>query len=162
MCRSSLRGYASSIAGKRVIVRQSLDAPLSQARYWASSDLEASPEMLLVHIATRLRHRSPLWRWQGRIGLGSLSTDERDGHCVLVVRWRCWPMSSWRKNATACKCSGNVLLPSGRRGVRSSVAIDGICSAGFMNSSNPAWSLTPCMNSSQPERRRPKSANIET
>jgi DDE superfamily endonuclease len=36
-----------------VIVRQSLDAPLSQARYWASSDLEASPEMLLWHIAAR-------------------------------------------------------------------------------------------------------------
>ena len=36
-----------------VIVRQSLDAPLSQARYWASSDLEASPEMLLSHIAAR-------------------------------------------------------------------------------------------------------------
>jgi hypothetical protein len=36
-----------------VIVRQSLDAPLSQTRYWASSDLEASPEMLLAHIAAR-------------------------------------------------------------------------------------------------------------
>jgi SRSO17 transposase len=36
-----------------VIVRQSLDAPLSQARYWASSDLEAHPETLLVHIAAR-------------------------------------------------------------------------------------------------------------
>jgi len=36
-----------------VIVRQSLEAPLSQARYWASSDLEASPEMLLIHIAAR-------------------------------------------------------------------------------------------------------------
>jgi SRSO17 transposase len=36
-----------------VIVRQSLDAPLSQARYWASSDLEASPAMLLSHIAAR-------------------------------------------------------------------------------------------------------------
>jgi DDE superfamily endonuclease len=36
-----------------VIVRQSLDAPLSQARYWASSDLEASPAMLLAHIAAR-------------------------------------------------------------------------------------------------------------
>ena len=36
-----------------VIVRQSLDAPLSQARYWASSDLEASPELLLAHIAAR-------------------------------------------------------------------------------------------------------------
>jgi hypothetical protein len=36
-----------------VIVRQSLDAPLSQARYWASSDLQASPETLLSHIAAR-------------------------------------------------------------------------------------------------------------
>ncbi len=36
-----------------VIVRQSLDAPLSQARYWASSDLEATPETLLIHIAAR-------------------------------------------------------------------------------------------------------------
>jgi hypothetical protein len=36
-----------------VIVRQSWDAPLSQARYWASSDLEASPELLLAHIAAR-------------------------------------------------------------------------------------------------------------
>ncbi len=36
-----------------VIVRQSLEAPLSQARYWASSDLQASPETLLLHIAAR-------------------------------------------------------------------------------------------------------------
>jgi hypothetical protein len=36
-----------------VIVRQSLDAPLSQARYFASSDLEANTEALLVHISAR-------------------------------------------------------------------------------------------------------------
>jgi hypothetical protein len=36
-----------------VIVRQSLDAPISQARYWASSDLQASPDRLLSHIAAR-------------------------------------------------------------------------------------------------------------
>jgi DDE superfamily endonuclease len=36
-----------------VIVRQSLSAPLSQARYWASSDLEADLPTLLTHIATR-------------------------------------------------------------------------------------------------------------
>ncbi len=36
-----------------VIVRQSLDAPLSQVRYWASSDLGANPELLLAHIAAR-------------------------------------------------------------------------------------------------------------
>ena len=36
-----------------VIVRQSLDAPGSQTRYWTSSDLEAKPEILLWHIAAR-------------------------------------------------------------------------------------------------------------
>ncbi len=36
-----------------IIVRQSLDAPLAQTRYWASSDLEADLPNLLVHIATR-------------------------------------------------------------------------------------------------------------
>jgi len=36
-----------------VIVRHSLDAPLAQARYWASSDLQATPEMLLAHISAR-------------------------------------------------------------------------------------------------------------
>lgn len=36
-----------------VIVQHSLDAPLSQARYWASSDLEANTETLLAHISTR-------------------------------------------------------------------------------------------------------------
>lgn len=34
-------------------MRQSLEAPLSQARYWASSDLQADPATLLVHLATR-------------------------------------------------------------------------------------------------------------
>ena len=36
-----------------IIVRQSLDAPLSQARYWACSDLQADPETLLMHMAAR-------------------------------------------------------------------------------------------------------------
>lgn len=36
-----------------VIVRQTLSAPLSQARYWASSDLEANTEALLMHISAR-------------------------------------------------------------------------------------------------------------
>jgi hypothetical protein len=36
-----------------VIVRHSLDAPLSQARYWASSDLEATTETLLTHLSAR-------------------------------------------------------------------------------------------------------------
>ncbi len=36
-----------------IIVRHSLDAPLSQMRYWASSDLEADPATLLTHSAAR-------------------------------------------------------------------------------------------------------------
>jgi hypothetical protein len=39
--------------GLVVIVRQSLAAPLSQARDFASSDLQADLSTLLVHIATR-------------------------------------------------------------------------------------------------------------
>jgi len=36
-----------------VIVRDSLDTPLSQARFWASSDLDADLETLIHHIAAR-------------------------------------------------------------------------------------------------------------
>ena len=36
-----------------VIARESLDAPLSQASYWASCDLEADVETLLTHITSR-------------------------------------------------------------------------------------------------------------
>lgn len=52
-----------------VIVRRSLDAPVSQARYWASSDLVASPERLLKHIAAPGILKSSLvmarknWAW---------------------------------------------------------------------------------------------------
>ena len=36
-----------------VIVRESLDAPVAQARYWASSDLAADLPALLTHLAAR-------------------------------------------------------------------------------------------------------------
>ena len=36
-----------------VIIRQSLDDPMSRARFWASSDLQADVEQLLTHIAMR-------------------------------------------------------------------------------------------------------------
>jgi SRSO17 transposase len=36
-----------------IIVRHSLDALLSQTRYWASSDLDAAAATLLTHIAAR-------------------------------------------------------------------------------------------------------------
>ncbi len=45
--------------------------------------------------------------------------------------------------------------------MKSNVAIDDICSTGFMSNSNPALSLMLCMNFSRLERWRPKSANIE-
>src|SRR5436190_2528543 len=38
---------------KLVIVRQNLDDPLSEVRYWASSDLAADVQTLLRHISTR-------------------------------------------------------------------------------------------------------------
>lgn len=36
-----------------IIMRESLDDPISDARYWASSDLQASPQLLLEHISAR-------------------------------------------------------------------------------------------------------------
>ncbi len=36
-----------------IIVRESLSAPLNEARYWASSDLTADLQALITHIATR-------------------------------------------------------------------------------------------------------------
>src|SRR5947209_8899955 len=36
-----------------VIVRHALDAPLAQARFWASSDLEADAQTLLAHLSAR-------------------------------------------------------------------------------------------------------------
>src|SRR5437867_13417079 len=71
-------------------------------------------------------------------------------------------MSSSRKSATVCNNSGNAMSPLARPGVRSSVAIVDMCLIGFMGSSNLALNLTPCMNSSRPERGLLKSANIES
>src|SRR6266849_8674262 len=70
-------------------------------------------------------------------------------------------MSSWRRRATACKGSGIATSLWARLAVKSSAAIVARYSIGFMGSSNPALSLTPCMTSSPPERGLPKSANIE-
>ena len=38
---------------KLIIVRQDLDGPISQTRYWASSDLAADAQTLLTHISAR-------------------------------------------------------------------------------------------------------------
>jgi len=53
------------------------------------------------------------------------------------------------------------LSPLDRHSEKSNVAIVIICSIGFMGNSNPALSLTPCMNFSRFEPTQPKSAKIE-
>ncbi len=44
-----------------VIVRQSLDAPLSQTRYWAGSRSASQSRELALAPSNSLGHRSPLW-----------------------------------------------------------------------------------------------------
>jgi SRSO17 transposase len=70
-----------------VIVRQSLDAPLSQARSWASSDLDATPELLLAHIAAR-------WDIEVLFGDGKeeLGLDQYQlMSAIAIVRF--WPLA---------------------------------------------------------------------
>ena len=63
-----------------VIVRQSLDAPLAQARYWASSNLEADLPTLLMHIAMR-------WKIEVLFGDGKeeLGVDHYQLMSVLAI-----------------------------------------------------------------------------
>jgi hypothetical protein len=49
----------------------------------------------------------------------------------------------------------------GRPGAKSSVAIVGMCSIGFMGNSNPTLNLTPNTNFSRLEPTQPKSTKIE-
>jgi hypothetical protein len=72
-----------------VITRHSLDAPLAQARFWASSDLEADAQTLLAHLYARWEIEVQIARWQRGTRPGSLSSDERHRHPALVVRWPC-------------------------------------------------------------------------
>jgi hypothetical protein len=67
-----------------VIVRQSLDAPVSQARYWARSRPGSQSRVAALAHRCRLRYRSPFWGWQGRTGLGPVSTDECHGDRALL------------------------------------------------------------------------------
>ena len=62
-----------------VIVRQSLDAPVSQARYWASSDGEAGPQTLLLHIAAR---------WDIEVLFGDSKEESHYGSKLTLLRWR--------------------------------------------------------------------------
>jgi len=67
-----------------VIVRQELSAPLSQARYWASSDLQADLPTLLTHIATR-------WKIEVLFGAGKeelgLDHSQLMGATAIIRFW---------------------------------------------------------------------------
>jgi hypothetical protein len=70
-----------------VIVRHSLSAPLSQARYGASSDREAGAETVLAHISAR-------WDSDARFGdgkeeLGLDHSQRMSAHAVL----RLWTLA---------------------------------------------------------------------
>jgi hypothetical protein len=58
----------------------------------------------------------------------------------------------------AYKSNGTAMSALDRRSEKSSTAIVVMCSIGFMGNSNPALSLTPCMNFSRLEPTRPQSA----
>jgi hypothetical protein len=112
-------------------------------------------------ISRPLGYRGPQRLWQGRTGLGSVSSDERGRHCALLDSSDARLCLSWRKWTTASPTSGKLMSTLARPAVRFSAAIGGMCSIGFMGSSNPALNLTPCTNSARPEGVNKKSANIE-
>jgi len=134
-----------------VIVRQTLDDPLAQARYWASSDLHADLPTLLVHIATR-------WDIEVLFGDGKeeLGVDQYQlMSAMAIVRFWTLAMLAYvflEEEASACNSSGTVMSPLARPGVKFSAVIGGICSIGFTGSSNPGFNPTTCMNFSRLER----------
>jgi DDE superfamily endonuclease len=70
-----------------IIVRHSLDAPLSQARYWASSDLEADKKTLLTHISAR---------WDIEVLFGDSQEELGLDHYQLMSAWailRFWTLA---------------------------------------------------------------------
>ncbi len=137
-----------------VIVRQSLDAPLSQTRSWASSDLEAELPTLLTHIATRWKIEVLFGDGKEKLGLDHYQLMS----AVAIVRF--WTLAllayvfleeerarlqqHWQRPVTI----GEARLGSAY-------------SIGFMTSSNPGSNLTPCMIVLPLEAAQPKSAKIE-
>lgn len=143
-----------------VIVRQSLSAPQSQTRYWASSDLRADLPTLFTHIAAR-------WKIEVLFGDGKeeLGLDHYQLMSAFAIvgfgRWLCWPMSFWRKSERACSSSGNAPALLARHAARFNAAIGGASWSGFMSSSNLESNPTPCMTGSPLEAAQSKSAKIE-
>jgi hypothetical protein len=85
-----------------VMVRRSLDAPRSQARFVASSDLEANTEVLLTPLSAR-------WDIEGLFGDGQeelgLDHSQLMRAQALLSMWTLAP-SFWRKNSSACGSPG--------------------------------------------------------
>jgi hypothetical protein len=133
-----------------VIVRHSLDAPLSQARFWASSDLEGDAQTLLAHIATR-------WDIEVLFGDGKeeLGLDHYQVMSATAIL-RFWTLAmlayvfleeeqhrlqqQWQRPVTMEKLAA-----------KSSVASVAWCFSGSLSNSKLAFNLTPCMIYSPPE-----------
>ena len=68
-----------------VIVREALDAPLSQARYWASTDLTADLPALVGHLAARWQGEVPFADAKDVLGLDHLSGVKGKGSPAKLV-----------------------------------------------------------------------------
>lgn len=94
-----------------VIVCHSLSAPLSQARSWASSDVQAPVETLLAHLSAR-------WEMEGLFGDGKeargLDHSQRmsaQAQVALVDAGDAGLRHAARKSTIACTSPGNARSP---------------------------------------------------
>ena len=143
-----------------IIVRQSLNAPLAQARYWASSDLEATPEMLLAHIAARWDIEVLFGDSKEELGLDQYQVMS----ATAIVRFWTLAMLAYifleeERDRLQSQWQRHVTIGEARREIQHRHRP--MCSICFMDSSNLALNLTPSTTSSPPERDPPKSAKIE-
>jgi hypothetical protein len=76
-----------------VSVRHSLSAPLSQARYWASCDLEADLETLRAHLSARWDRDVLTASGKEARGLDHSQVMRAQAQVALAVPWPCWSPS---------------------------------------------------------------------
>jgi len=131
-----------------IIVRRSLNDPISQARSWASSDLSASAQALLEHISAR---------WDIDI-LFADGKEERGLDQSQLMRAtalvRFWSLAL-RADAflDEARDRGNALSPMVTRVGRSNVFIDARFFSGFASSSRWEPLTNLCVNSSRLHER---------
>jgi hypothetical protein len=131
-----------------VIVRRSLSDPLSQARYWASSDLCASAQGLVEHISARWDIEVLKADGKEEFGLDQYQLMSAAALVRALRVWLCLPTPFSMKNGTACRSNGNALSPLAKRVGRSNVFIDASFSSGFASSSSRGPLTSLCLNSS--------------